>query len=313
MNFDVVTFGEAMVLLSPTESSLLESAPYFHASVGGAELNCAIGLARLGHQVGWISRLGNDPFGQKIAKTARGEGVDVGRVEFAEEAPTGIMFKEVRPGSGSRVFYYRKQSAASALKLEQFSGLLTRILFVTGITPALSPGNRELTIAVVDQFRAAGALIVFDPNMRFRLWSKEEARAAFLELVKRSDVLLPSLVDAELLCGKSDPEMVLDQLRALGPKQIAIKLGERGVFFSDQKEKGHLPCFPVSEVDPVGAGDAFCAGVISGLLDGVSFGESVRRGAAMGAFCVSSWGDYAGLPTRNELDRFLAGETTQGR
>jgi 2-dehydro-3-deoxygluconokinase len=313
MKFDVVTFGEAMVLLSPTESSPLESAPYFHASVGGAELNCAIGLARLGHLVSWVSRLGNDPFGWKIAKTARGEGVEIGRVRFVEEAPTGIMLKEVRPGSGSRVFYYRKQSPAASLELEQFTDSQARILFVTGITPALSAVNRELTIAVVDQFRAAGALIVFDPNMRFRLWSKEEARAVFLELVKRSDVLLPSLVDAELVCGKSDPEAMLDRLTVLGPKQVAIKVGEQGAFFSDEKERGHLPCFPVSEVDPVGAGDAFCAGVISGLLDKVAFAESVRRGAALGAFCVSSWGDYAGLPTRTELDRFLAGEGTHGR
>ena len=313
MNFEVVTFGEAMVLLAPTGSALLESAGSFHASVGGAELNCAIGLARLGHQVSWVSRLGNDPFGLKILKTARGEGVDVGRVKLVDDAATGVMFKEVRPGSASRVFYYRKQSPATNLDLGQFENLQAQILFVTGITPALSAHNRQVTIAVVDQLRAAGTLVVFDPNMRFRLWPKEEARTVFGELARRSDVLLPSLVDAEILCGQGDLDAMLDRLLELGPKHIAIKLGEKGVSFADEKDRSHYPCFPVSEVDPVGAGDAFCAGVISGLLDRVSFSQSVRRGAAMGAFCVSSWGDYAGLPTRNELDRFLAGETTQGR
>jgi 2-dehydro-3-deoxygluconokinase len=313
MKFDVVTFGEAMVLLAPTESALLESASSFHASVGGAELNCAIGLARLGHQVSWISRLGPDPFGQRILKTARGEGVDVSHVRLVKDAATGIMFKEVRPGSASRVFYYRKQSPAAALQLDQFENLQAQILFVTGITPALSGHNRKVTTVVVDQLRAAGTLVVFDPNMRFRLWPKDEARTVFLELAQRSDVLLPSLVDAEILCGKSDPEVMLDRLREFGPKRVAIKLGEKGVFFADEKNRSHLPCFPVCEIDPVGAGDAFCAGVISGLLDNVSFADSVRRGAAMGAFCVSSWGDYAGLPTRSELDRFLAGETTHGR
>jgi 2-dehydro-3-deoxygluconokinase len=313
MKFDVVTFGEAMVLLAPTGSSSLESADSLHASVGGAELNCAIGLARLGHQVSWISRLGDDPFGQRIFKAARGEGVDVSRVKFVPDIATGIMFKEVRPGSASRVFYYRKQAPVTNLDLGQFENLETQILFVTGITPALSERNRELTVAVIDQLRAAGALVVFDPNMRFRLWSKEEARTAFLELARRSDVLLPSLVDAEILCGDRDLDAMLDGLRELGPRRIAIKLGEKGVFFTDEKSRAHIPCFPVSEIDPVGAGDAFCAGVISGLLDQVSFAESVRRGAAMGAFSVSSWGDYAGLPTRNELDRFLAGEVTPGR
>jgi 2-dehydro-3-deoxygluconokinase len=223
------------------------------------------------------------------------------------------MFKEVRPGSASRVFYYRKQSPATMLDLSQFENVQAQILFVTGITPALSAHNRQITIAVVDQFRAAGALVVFDPNMRFRLWPKEEARTVFLDLAQRSDVLLPSQVDAEILCGKGDLDAILDRLRELGPTRIAIKLGEKGVLFADEKNRSHFPCFPVSEIDPVGAGDAFCAGVISGLLDDVSFAESVRRGAAMGAFCVSAWGDYAGLPARNELDRFLAGESTQGR
>ena len=313
MKIDVVTFGEAMILLAPTESARLESAGSFHASTGGAELNCAIGLVRLEHRVSWISRLGNDPFGQRILKTARGEGVDVSHVKLVDDAATGLMFKEVRPGSASRVFYYRKQSPAATLELDQFENLQAQVLFVTGITPALSAHNREVTTAVVDQFRAAGTLVVFDPNMRFRLWSKEEARTAFLELAKRSDVLLPSLVDGEILCGQSDPEAMLDLLGEFGPKRIAIKLGENGVFFADEKSRSHFPSFPVSEIDPVGAGDAFCAGVISGILDQVSFADSVRRGAAMGAFCVSSWGDYAGLPTRSELDRFLAGETAQGR
>jgi 2-dehydro-3-deoxygluconokinase len=313
MKFDVVTFGEAMVLLAPTGSSSLESTDSLHASVGGAELNCAIGLARLEHQVCWISRLGTDPFGQRIYKTARGEGVDISRVKFVEDAATGVMFKEVRPGSASRVFYYRKQAPVTNLDPGQFENLETQVLFVSGITPALSEHNRKLTTAVVDQLRAAGTLVVFDPNMRFRLWSKEEARTVFLELARRSDVLLPSLVDAEILCGERDLDAVLDRLHELGPKRIAIKLGEKGVFFADENSRSHCPCFPVSEIDPVGAGDAFCAGVISGLLDHVSFPESVRRGAAMGAFCVSSWGDYAGLPTRSELDRFLAGQISQGR
>src|ERR1700747_1334959 len=131
MKFDVVTFGEAMVLLAPTESALLESAGSFHASVGGAELNCAIGLVRLGDQTTLINRLGNDPFGKRILKPARGEGVDVSAVKLVEDAATGLMFKEVRPGSASRVFYYRKQSPATMLDLGQFENLQAQILFVS--------------------------------------------------------------------------------------------------------------------------------------------------------------------------------------
>src|SRR5260370_39054840 len=117
MKFGVVTVGEAMVLIARAESALLESAGSFRASVGGAELNCAIGLVRLGHQATWISRLGNDPFGQRILKTARGEGVDVSGVKLMEDAATGLIVKGVGPGRCSRVFYYRTQCPAAAMEL----------------------------------------------------------------------------------------------------------------------------------------------------------------------------------------------------
>ena len=173
--FDVVTFGETMVLCAPAERGTLEYASAYHASIGGAESNSAVGLTRLGHSVSWVSRVGRDPFGSRILKTLRGEGIDVSRVELSDGEPTGIMFKEPGPGNTTRIFYYRRQSAASTLRPEPFESLQAKYLFVTGITPALSDSNRKLTFELVDKFRAAGTKIAFDPNMRFRLWSADEA------------------------------------------------------------------------------------------------------------------------------------------
>ena len=153
--FDVVTFGETMVLCAPAERGTLEYASAYHASIGGAESNSAVGLSRLGHSVSWVSRVGRDPFGSRILKTLRGEGIDVNRVELSDAAPTGIMFKEPGPGNTTRIFYYRRQSAASTLRPEPFESLQAKYLFVTGITPALSDSNRKLTFELVDRFRAA--------------------------------------------------------------------------------------------------------------------------------------------------------------
>ena len=200
-SLDVVTFGETMVLYAPSERGTLESAPAYHASIGGAESNCAIGLARLGYSVGWVSRVGRDPFGARVLKTIRGEGVDVSRVETCDSAPTGLMFKEPGPGNTTRVFYYRRHSAAAALRSEQFDSLSAKYLFVTGITPALSDSNRKLTFDLVERFRAAGTKVAFDPNMRFRLWSASEARIVFLELARKCDILIPSLAEAEIMTG----------------------------------------------------------------------------------------------------------------
>ena len=313
-SLDVVTFGESMVLFAPSERETLESTFAYHASIGGAESNCAIGLARLGYSVSWVSRVGRDPFGARVLKTIRGEGVDVSRVEMCDSAPTGLMFKEPGPGNTTRVFYYRRQSAAAALRSAQFDSLSAKYLFVTGITPALSYSNRKLTFDLVERFRAAGTKVVFDPNMRFRLWSAKEARNVFLELARNCDVLIPSLAEAEIMTGlNNEAEHMLDALLSLGPPQIVLKAGDKGAWYADGTEHGFCPCHSVVEIDPVGAGDAFCAGVLSGLLDGLPLRDSVTRGAALGAFCVSTFGDYQGLPDRNGLKAFMEGTVTPGR
>jgi 2-dehydro-3-deoxygluconokinase len=312
-SYDVVTFGESMVLFASGERDKLENAASYHASIGGAESNCAIGLARLGHSVCWVSRLGSDPFGSRVLKTLRGECVDVGRVEISTNEPTGIMFKEPAPGNASRVFYYRRNSAAAALRAGSFDGLETKYLFVTGITPALSLSNQALTFELVDRFRDAGAKVMFDPNMRFRLWTVDEARTVFLDLARKSDILVPSLTEAEILTGFTEPNSMLDGLRSLGPSKVVLKAGDQGAWYADGEERGFCPCFPVTEIDPVGAGDAFCAGLISGLLDGCALPDAVLRGAALGAFCVSAFGDYQGLPDRAALKEFIAGKQAYGR
>src|ERR1700722_6932456 len=310
---DLLTFGETMVLFAPSERGTLESAPAFHASIGGAESNCAIGLARLGYSVAWVSRLGRDPFGERVLKTIRGEDIDVSRVQRCDSAPTGLMFKEPGPGNTTRVFYYRRQSAAAALRSEQFASLSAKYLFVTGITPALSDSNRKLTFELVERFRAAGTKVAFDPNMRFRLWSASEARVVFLELARKCHILIPSLAEAEIMTGLKESESMLDALLSLGPPQVVLKAGDQGAWYADGEERGFCPCYSVPEIDPVGAGDAFCAGLLSGLLDGQPLREAVKRGAALGALCVSTFGDYHGLPDRTGLQAFTEGKPSPGR
>jgi 2-dehydro-3-deoxygluconokinase len=313
LSFDVLTFGETMVLCAPSARTTLEYSSAYDVSIGGAESNSAVGLTRLGHSVCWVSRVGRDPFGARILKTLRGEGIDVSRVESCDAAPTGIMFKEPGPGNTTRIFYYRRHSAAASLRSQSFDSLQARYLFVTGITPALSESNRKLTLELVGRFRAAGSKIVFDPNMRFRLWSASDAVGVFLGLARKCDILVPSLVEAEMLTGCSEGEQMLAELLKLGPSQVVVKAGEKGAWYADQAERGFCPGYSVREIDPVGAGDAFCAGLISGLLDGKTLREAVQRGAALGAFCVATFGDYQGLPTRLELETFMEGKIVHGR
>jgi 2-dehydro-3-deoxygluconokinase len=121
------------------------------------------------------------------------------------------------------------------------------------------------------------------------------------------------LAEAEILTGLAEREPMLDELRALGPSQVVLKAGDQGAWYAEGDERGFCPCYPAIEIDPVGAGDAFCAGLLSGLLEGQPLREAVKRAAALGAFCVSTFGDYQGLPDRLGLQAFMEGKLTPGR
>lgn len=150
---EVVTFGETMVLLAPDRMVPLEYVNGFHKHVAGAETNVAIGLARMGHTIGWFSKLGNDPFGRYIRQFVRGHGIDTSEVRVTDEAPTGVFFKEQISPDQIQVYYYRKHSAASLMQAEELNEAYVggaRILHVTGITPALSHECRRLTFRALE-------------------------------------------------------------------------------------------------------------------------------------------------------------------
>src|SRR5689334_19598599 len=170
---DVVTFGEPMILMTPAKQGSLDTVWEFQKGLAGAESNVAIALARLGHTVAWVSKLGADSFGKFIYKTLRGEGVDVSHVQFDETHPTGVFFKEFMGDGRTHAYYYRQNAAASHLHVDDIpltDFASARYLMVTGITPALSALNRDTTFRLIEQAHQRGIQVVFDPNIRRKLW-----------------------------------------------------------------------------------------------------------------------------------------------
>ncbi|MGY4111904.1 sugar kinase [Aeribacillus sp. SP014] len=306
---DVVTFGETMVLFTSELMLPLEYNDRFYKQIGGAESNVAIGLRRLGHSVGWFSKLGNDPFGRYIHKFIRGEGVDTSRCIYTDEAPTGIFFKEKYSATNLKVYYYRKNSAASLLSpddLDEDYIASAKILHLTGITPALSPTCRETVFKAIEIAKKNEVKIVFDPNIRLKLWDKEKAKSVLLEIAKEAEIILPGLDEGEILSGRKTPEEIADFFGK--EKTVIIKIGKKGAYYQSKNESGYVEGFPVSQiVDPVGAGDGFAAGVISGILRNESIYSAVKRGNAVGAMAVGMSGDVEGLPRSEELEEFIKG------
>src|SRR5439155_27392147 len=302
---DVVTFGETMVLFAAVEQGPLRFATTFTRHAAGTETNFAIGLARLGHQVGWFSRVGDDEFGQFIVNTVRGEGVDTSRVIVDPQAPTGVLFKEKRELGARRIVYYRRGSAASRLAPGDLDGDYigqARYLHLTGITPALSETARAAVFAAAELARARGVRVSFDPNLRLRLWTRDQARATLRALLPLCDLVLPGLDEAELLVGQSDPERAADAIRALGPSTVVVKLGPEGGLAVAPEGRVRAPGVRLERiVDPVGAGDGFAAGFICGQLRGLDLVESLKIANTVGAFATTVVGDVEGLPTWREV------------
>lgn len=306
---DVFTLGETMVLFQPEQMAPLEYIHQFPKRIGGAESNVAIGLSRLGHSVAWFSKLGDDPFGRYIFKYIRGEGVVTSSCIFTDEGPTGLLFKEQLSPEDVNVYYYRKQSAASFMHPDDLDETLlsrSKILHITGITPALSTSCYETVMRAIEIAKKHKLKIVFDPNIRMKLWTAEKARNVCNEIASLSDVILPGLDEGQMMTGKTTVEDVADTFIANTDKTVIIKLGSQGAFYKTKSESAYVKGFPVQQVvDPVGAGDGFAAGIISGMIRGESLTQAVKKANAIGAMVVQVSGDVEGLPTQKAVEQFI--------
>lgn len=307
---EAVTFGETMGLMMPTGAKGIEYSAQLEKSFAGAESNVAIGLARLGHSVGWFGHLGADPLGRYALKQIRGEGVDVSRARLDEEAPTGIMIREMVGGKSS-VYYYRRYSAASRMRPEHLDEAYiagAKLLHVTGITPALSDSCRETIVEAVRIARKHGVKVCFDPNLRLKLWSLPEARATLLPLAEEADYFLPGLDELKLLYETDSFDDIVQRLSRLRAVSI-VKGGDDCTYVIENGEAVPVPYFKAERVvDTVGAGDGFCAGFIAGLLKQYSHVEAVRLGNLVGSLVVQAYGDWEGVPTWEQVQAILNGE-----
>lgn len=283
----------------------------------GAESNVAISLARLGHSTDFVTALGDDPFGWRILKSLRAEGVRTDGVEIAVEAPTALMLRD-RPAWGEpAVYYYRRPSAfgsrCSALA-ERIPLENADILFLTGITPALSAECRDAVEGLLDRADALGTQVWFDINFRGKLWSREEAGAFMRKHLDRFHGIFASVAEARLVFPEAGEQEIACRFFDGGTRELVLKAGSDGAsYHSRERTLKHGPFHISAEIDPIGAGDAFNAGFLSARFDGLPIKDQLERGCALGALACLTRGDWEGAPTRPELERFIRRETASHR
>ncbi len=305
---DVITIGEAMAMFVATEPGELAEADAFIKRIAGAELNVATGLARLGLNVSWVSRVGSDSFGRFVLSSLKKENINSESVTVDARYPTAFQLKSrAENGTDPIVEYFRKGSAASHLSCDDFDAATftrARHLHLSGVAAALSASAYDLLDHAASTMKAQGKTISFDPNLRPVLWKSEAEMVEKLNrLAFQADWVLPGLKEAAILTGQSTPEAMADFYLERGVKAVVIKTGADGAWFKTAAgEQGAVAAVRVDNVvDTVGAGDGFAVGVISALLEGKTFPQAVARGNKIGSLAIQVPGDSEGLPTRAQL------------
>ncbi|MFJ5717574.1 sugar kinase [Neobacillus sp. NPDC093127] len=306
----ILLFGEPMAMFTAETEGPLEEVELFRRSLAGAEVNVCTGLSRLGHQVSYVTKLGQDPMAHYIKNFLNREGIGTEFLTFDPIYKTATQLKSKVSEGDPVVAYYRKGSAfshmsAADIDLIDFDGV--DLVHVTGIPPALSLSCREATYRLMDRARERGIYITFDPNLRPTLWESEDVMVKVInELAAKSDLILPGVSEGLILAGTDDPEKIADFYQKLGVKEVIIKLGSKGAYVRTESGSFYQEGFKVEKViDTVGAGDGFAVGVVTGKLEGLSIQETITRANAIGAIQVTFVSDNEGLPTREELDKFI--------
>jgi len=301
----LVCLGEPMVEFNQTTPG----EPNWLQGFGGDTSNAAIAAARQGASVGYLTALGEDPFGDLFIDLWTREGVDCSGVQRRSDGHTGAVFV-THDARGHHFSFMRKGSASSrfaAGDLPRAYLAAAEMLQLSGISQAISTVARDACFAAIDVMKAAGKRVAYDTNLRLRLWSADEASAVMHEAMKRVDIALPSFDDAVTMTGLDDPDAVADFYLRLGPSIVALKMGKDGALIATPQRRQRLAGHTVQAVDATGAGDTFDGAFLTRVLAGDDPFEAARYANAAAALSTTGYGAVAPIPTRQAVESFLAG------
>lgn len=303
--FDVTAVGEMLLRLSVPYGKRLESTTQLDVFPAGAEANALTLLARLERRTGWFGALPGNPLGRMAGNALRVAGVDTGGILWSHDGRMGTYYVELgEPPRGIQVTYDRDHSCASQLQATQLdwkSLLDTRLVHLTGITPALSPSCLEVVLEAVQRAKECSVPVSFDINYRQKLWDEPTAAQTLLPLIQSAELLFCSQADAVRLfhCTGSMQDIAQGMLEVSKARHVVVTYGEEGAMLWDGAAWRHEPARQTRTIDRLGAGDALAAGVIHGWLDG-NLITGLRYGVTLAALALSQSGDMV-MTNKSEL------------
>lgn len=305
---DFLVLGRAgMDLYADPPGTRSEEARHFTSALGGSAANIAAGIVKLGGRAALVTTLSQDAVGRFVINELARYGVNTGHVQTAGgEARTSLAVVETRLEDCQSVIY-RNGAADFALcsaDVEAIPFGAYGAVIVTGTALAAEP-SRAATFLAIELARAAGRPVILDIDYRPYSWSSAgEAAAICAQAARMSDIVVGNDVEFDVLAGGPHGRSHAERLAA-ACAAVIYKMGERGSVGFTAGESFETPVFAVAALKPTGAGDAFMAGLVTGLARGQDLRSAVRRGTAAAAITVTRVGCAPATPTAAELDDFL--------
>ena len=313
---DIVCLGEALIDLVPTVTGVgLAAAETFVKAAGGAPANVAAGLARLGVASGFMGMVGDDGFGHFLADTLAANGVALPGLRFTSAAPTALAAVSLRADGDREFVFYGNPAAHMLFAPEDVDEAVVRrakILHFGSISLVGGP-VRAATLHAIELAHKHGVRVSYDPNLRLSLWPDAEAARAGMRLgLSHADIVKIGEEEVEFLTSSCD---TIEGARALWHPKLqlmAVTRGTRGSLWLNAETQGEEPGFKVAAIDTTGAGDAFMAGLLAGLVyhpdlmsDPAMLGRAIRFANATGALTTTKRGAIPSLPDRATVEHFL--------
>ncbi len=300
MSIDILALGEPMVEFNQTGEG---GGRAYLQGFGGDTSNAAIAAARQGARVGYVSAVGDDVYGRMLRELWTREGVDHTSVRTDPQAFTAVYFVN-HDAEGHHFSFFRQGSAASRMRPADLPAeriAKARVLHLSGISAAISGSACDTCLAAIDMARAHGVQVSFDTNLRLKLWPLARARAVMRELIRLSDVCLPSYEDISAISGLDDPDALVDFCLGLGARTVALKLGARGALVDDGQRREWIAPHPCKPVDATGAGDTFGGALLARLVAGDALPEAARYAGVAAALSTQGYGAVDPIPTAAQV------------
>lgn len=298
---DILCLGEPMIEFNQTGGNS------YQRTFGGDASNFAIAAARQGARTGMFSALGDDGFGRAFLDLWKREGVDAADVAIDPRGYTAAYVVS-HGASGHQFDYLRRGSAASLMDVSRLRPEMlarTRALHATGISQGISQSSCALVLEAMAAMRSRGGLTSFDTNLRLKLWSLDEARAAIFEALSLCDIARPGLDDARQLFDLSDPDAIADKFLSFGCRIVVMTLGADGALVASRETRQRVAAPKVAAIDATGAGDCFGGAFLAEYLATSDMVAAARYGVVAAALKTLKYGAIDGIPARAEVEAFM--------